>query len=118
MNDYLAISGVDVTQNLKSFQVDLMDLDGSDSNRNAKGVELRDRLRKMRKLECEWGPIDKAQMSAILQSVDPVGVPVNYPDPYTGTQQIRTFYAGDRTVPAFDFSSGMWSGIKMDLTEI
>jgi hypothetical protein len=102
----------------KSFQVNLVDLDSDKSNRNAKGVMLRDRLRQMRKLECEWGPLTTAEISLILQTVNPVGVPVTYPDPYTGNNQTRTFYAGDRTSLAYDFNNQMWQGLKMDLIEL
>jgi hypothetical protein len=102
----------------KSFQVDLVDLDSDKSNRNAKGVMMRDRLRQMRKLECEWGPLTNAQISVILQAVNPVNFPVVYPDPYTGTDQTRTFYAGDRSSLKYDFNKDLWLGLKFDLIEI
>ncbi|AJA50052.1 hypothetical protein CPAST_c40230 [Clostridium pasteurianum DSM 525 = ATCC 6013] len=102
----------------KSFQVNLIDLDSDKSNRNAKGVLMRDRIRQMRKLECEWGPLKSSEIKVILQAVNPVGVPVTYPDPYTGNDQTRTFYAGDRTAPAYDFSNETWLGLKMDLIEV
>jgi hypothetical protein len=113
----LLINGVAVAAP-KSFQVNLVDLDSDKSNRNAKGVMLRDRLRQMRKLECEWGPLTNAQISVILQAVNSVSTSVTYPDPYTGTNQTRTFYAGDRTAPAYDFNNQIWQGLKMDLIEL
>ena len=38
-----------------AFQVDIQDIDG-ESNRNAKGELLRDRIAVKRKLNCEWPP--------------------------------------------------------------
>lgn len=101
----------------KTFQVDLVDLDADSSVRNAKGVLMRDRLRQMRKLECEWGPLTNAEISTILNAVSPVEFSVAYPDPQSGGQQTRTFYVGDRTVPAYDFKNEIWQGLKMDLIE-
>lgn len=102
----------------KTFQVDLVDLDSDTTQRNAAGVLMRDRLRQMRKLECEWGPLTSTQISTILQAVDPVNFPVTYPDPYSGTDQTRTFYAGDRPATKYDFNKDLWLGLKFDLIEI
>ncbi|AGK95636.1 DUF6711 family protein [Clostridium pasteurianum] len=111
------INGVAVTAP-KTFQVDLVDLDSDTTQRNAAGVLMRDRLRQMRKLQCEWGPLTTVEISTILHAVDPTSMPVTYPDPYAGSDQTRTFYAGDRTAPAFNFNSGQWLGLKFDLIEI
>lgn len=111
------INGVTVVAP-KGFQVDLVDLDSDNSSRNAKGVLVRDRLRQMRKLECEWGPLKSSEISGILQAVNPTGVQVTYPDPYSGTDQTRTFYAGDRTAPAYDWDKEIWKGLKMNLEEL
>lgn len=113
----LQINGVDIAAP-KTFKVNIVDLDSDNTARNAKGVLLRDRLRIMRTLECEWGPLSQADISRILQAVNPTGVSVTYPDPYDGTNQTRTFYAGDRSIPAYDFSSGMWQGLTMKLSEV
>ncbi|MFT8313171.1 MAG: DUF6711 family protein [Clostridium sp.] len=113
----LSINGVAVAAP-KTFQVDLVDLDSDTTQRNAKGVLMRDRLRQMRKLECEWGPLTNAEISTILQAVNPVNFPVVYPDPYTGNDQTRTFYAGDRSAPKYDFNKDLWLGLKFDLIEV
>lgn len=113
----LIINGVAVAAP-KTFQVDLVDLDSDSTTRNAAGVLMRDRLRQMRKLECEWGPLTQSEISAILQAVNPAGISVTYPDPYTGNDQTRTFYAGDRTAPAYDFDNQTWQGLKFDLIEV
>ncbi|MDP4144484.1 MAG: hypothetical protein Q8936_08390 [Bacillota bacterium] len=113
----LIINGVAVAAP-KSFQVNLVDLDADNTTRNAKGVLMRDRIRQMRKLECEWGPLTTSEISVILQAVNPTGVNVTYPDPYSGNDQTRTFYAGDRSAPAYNFDNEIWQGLKMDLIEV
>ncbi|MDD3223967.1 MAG: hypothetical protein PHX70_04555 [Clostridium sp.] len=112
------IVGIDVTPNLKSFQVDFVDIYGDNINTNEQGVIMRDRLKQMRKIQCEWGPMTSSEMSAILLAVSPTGVAVQYTDPISGSDQVRNFYAGDRNTPKFDFVSNMWLGLKMDLIEI
>lgn len=102
----------------KTFQVDLVDLDSENTQRNAKGVLMRDRLRQMRKLECEWGPLTNSQISTILTGVSSVNFSVEYPDPQSGGQQTRTFYVGDRTAPAYNFKNEIWQGLKLDLIEL
>lgn len=102
----------------KVFKVNIVDLDSEDSKRNAKGVLLRDRLRVMRKIECEWGPLTNDEIKNILQAVSSTGVPVTYPDPLIGGQNTLTMYAGDRVAPLYDFSTNKWQGLSFNLTEL
>jgi hypothetical protein len=102
----------------KTFKVTVVDLDSDNTQRNALGVLLRDRLRVMRTIDCEWGPLSSSDISTILQALEPVEFPVTFPDPYTGTDQTITMYVGDRPAIALDFSSGMWLGLSLKLTEI
>ncbi|MDQ0149359.1 DUF6711 family protein [Eubacterium multiforme] len=111
----LVINGVTVVAP-KSFKVNIMDLDGENSNRNAKGVMLRDRLRVTRKLECEWGPLTSDEIKTILNAISDVYFSVYYPDPKDG-KTTKTFYTGDRSAPAFDFKSNMWQGLSFNLIE-
>lgn len=102
----------------KSFKVNIVDLDSDDTKRNANGVLMRDRIRIMRKIECEWGPLTNSEIKDILVAVSPTGVPVTYPDPLIGGQNTLTMYAGDRSAPAYDFNSGKWLGLSFNLTEL
>lgn len=45
-----------------SFKVTVNDLDG-ESNRNARGELIRDRIAVKRKLECEWPPLSMNEIS-------------------------------------------------------
>ena len=65
------------------FQVDIQDIDG-ESNRNARGELLRDRIAVKRKLNCEWPPLTAEECSTLLNAVSGVFFNVHYPDPMTG----------------------------------
>lgn len=102
----------------KVFQVDIMDLDG-ESQRNAKGDMIRDRLAVKRKLNCEWGPLTMGEISSVLVAVKDPYVTVEYPDPFAGTRITRIFYVGDRQAPMLrhDNSQIKWEGLKFNLIE-
>ena len=55
----LKINGVAIATP-KSFQVGIQDLDG-ESNRNAQGDMIRDRIVVERKLECEWAQLTQSE---------------------------------------------------------
>lgn len=113
----LKVNGVDIATP-KSFGFNVMDLDG-ESNRNAKGELIRDRIAVKRKLECEWPPLTMAQASSLLSAVSAVFFTVTYPDAMLGAVTTKTFYVGDRSVPMLKATNGvyMWESIKMDFIE-
>ena len=101
----------------KTFEVTVNDLDG-ESNRNAYGVLIRDRIAIKRKINLEWGPLSQAQISTLLNSVSSVFFTVTFPDPQLGLIT-KTMYVGDRTSPAYQYVNGevKWSGLKMNFIE-
>lgn len=113
----LQIDGVAIASP-KSFKVSINDLDG-ESNRNAKGELIRDRVAVKRKLELEWPPLTNSQMSTLLTKVQNVFFTVTYPDPMTGSNQTKTFYVGDRTAPMYKNTAGniLWEGLNMNFIE-
>ncbi|WEG74363.1 DUF6711 family protein [Vagococcus intermedius] len=116
----LIINGVQVKLP-KSFTVDHQDIDSDTSGRNAKGEMVRDVLTKKVKLNCEWGPMADSEISSILQNVDKAFFTITYPDPKIGTQLTKTFYAGDKTSPAYSFNEKFkkmkWSGLTINFIE-
>lgn len=116
---YLQLNGVTVTAP-KSFQWDLMDVDG-ESSRTASGEMVRDKITEKRKLELEWGPLSNGQISSILEPISQTFFQCTYPDARSGIMETRTFYAGDRTAPAFswhrDFAKQEWNGLKVNFIE-
>ncbi len=112
----LKINGV-VIKTPSSFEVQISDLDG-ESNRNAQGDLIRDRIAVKRKLICEWPPLTQVESSVLLNAVKDVFFDVTYPDPQLGVVT-KTMYVGDRTTPAYQYKNGevKWSGVKFNLVE-
>lgn len=113
----LKINGV-VIATPRKFEVTISDLDG-ESNRNAQGDLMRDRIAIKRKLNCEWPALSDIECSALLKAVSSVFFSVEFPDPMEGTLVTRTMYVGDRTAPAYSYiyREVLWNGIKMNLIE-
>lgn len=113
----LKINGVAIATP-KTFKVTISDLDG-ESNRNAKGELIRDRIAVKRKLECEWPPLEMSQISILLKAVQDVYFSVEYPDPMDGAVITKTFYVGDRTSPVYRNNNGniLWEGLSMNFIE-
>lgn len=112
----LNINGVAIATP-KSFQITFQDLDG-ETNRNAKGDMVRDRITTKRKIECEWPPLTQTESSLLLNAVSDVFFTVTFPDPQLGVIT-KTMYVGDRTIPAYQYINGevKWSGLKMNFIE-
>lgn len=112
----LKINGV-VIATPKSFEVTISDLDG-ESNRNASGQMIRDRIAIKRKINLEWPPLNQSEMSTLLSAVSSVFFTVEFPDPQLG-MVTKTMYVGDRTAPAYSFIDGevKWQGLKMNFIE-
>lgn len=112
----LIINGVTVVAP-KSFKVSISDVDG-ETGRNARGDMVRDRVAVKRKLECEWGLLSQAEMSALLTAVKSEFFTVSYPDPEVGIVS-RNFYVGDRSAPAYSWANNLkpWSGLSMNFIE-
>lgn len=112
----ISINGVQIATP-KTYEVTVSDLDG-ESNRNAKGELIRDRIAVKRKLNLEWGPLTQTEIQTLLNSVSDVFFTVTFPDPELG-MITKTMYVGDRTAPAYQFVNGeiKWQGLKMNFIE-
>lgn len=103
----------------KTYQVQISDLDG-ETNRNANGELLRDRIAVKRKLTLEWGPLDNFEISTILKTVKDVFFQVTFHDPMDGIITV-TMYVGDRTAPAYMYDEESkemkWKDLKMNFIE-
>lgn len=114
----LSINGVAIATP-KSFQLGIQDIDG-ETNRNALGDMVRDRIAIKRKIESEWGPLTQSEISTLLKAVSDVFFTVTYPDPQQGIVT-KTMYVGDRTAPAYFYDEktkeAKWQGLKMNFIE-
>lgn len=104
----------------KSFQASISDIDG-ESNRNANGELLRDRIATKRKLELEWGPLSDTEISTLLNAVKDVFFECTFPDPQEGGSKTCTMYVGDRSAPAYMYDERSkemkWTSLKMNFIE-
>lgn len=112
----LKINGVAIATP-KIYEVTVQDLDG-ESNRNANGDMIRDRIAVKRKINLEWPPLSQSEISTLLNAVSSVFFTVTFPDPQLG-MITKTMYVGDRTAPAYQYTNGeaKWSGLKMNFIE-
>ena len=101
----------------KIYEATVSDLDG-ESNRNAAGQLIRDRIAVKRKLNLEWGPLSQSEIAPILNAVSGVFFTVTFPDPQLGIIT-KTMYVGDITAPAYQYINEevKWSGLKLNLIE-
>lgn len=112
----MKINGVSITTP-KVYEVTINDLDG-ESNRNAGGQLMRDRIAVKRKITLEWPPLTQSQISTILNAVSNVFFSCEFIDPQNG-RITKTMYVGDRSAPAYQVINGQvkWSGLKMNFVE-
>lgn len=86
-----------------TLQVDIQDIDGSESGRNQKGDMMRDRVtggsNAKRKISCTWKGLTQSEISSLLKAMSAVSFPIIYPDPYVGGMRTATVYVGDRSAP-------------------
>lgn len=116
----LRINGEDIVDPV-DLQWDMADLDSESSGRNQEGDLFRDRVAVKRKLICNWGPLRKSQMAALLTAVEDASFTLDYPDAKTGTRQTGVFYVGDRSAPmcrAIDDDHWQWEGLSMSFIEM
>jgi hypothetical protein len=109
----IKINGVDIATP-KTFTVEINDIDG-DTERNAQGDLIRDRIAVKQKIQLDWGPLTNAQISVLLKAVKDVFFDVTYPDPYAGTNSTKNMYVGARTAPMY--KNGLWESLKMSFIE-
>lgn len=103
----------------KTYQPSLNDIDG-ETNRNANGDLIRDRIATKRKLEMEWAPLTQSEMSTLLNAVADELFECTFPDPKDGIIT-KTMYVGDRTSVALVYDEESkemrWKGLKMNFIE-
>lgn len=112
----ISINGVKIATP-KVYEATVSDLDG-ETNRNANGDLIRDRVAVKRKLNLEWGPLAQNEIAPILNAVSGVFFTVTFLDPQLG-MVTKTMYVGDRTAPAYQYINGevKWQGLKMNFIE-
>lgn len=107
------------------MSVIVQDIDSANTTRTASGRMQRDRVaggkNAIRKIELEWSGMNAEKVSAILQGIGDVFFDVEYPDTYTGTTRVGTFYSGDRSAEMYSYNlygNGiLWKSLKANFIE-
>lgn len=104
------------------LQPSIQDLDAEQgTGRNQAGTMFRDRVAVKRSLHCEWGPLRKEEMSALLSAMSPASFSLTYPDPQEGALKTITAYVGDRSIPMLiplSDDNWMWGSMSADFIEM
>lgn len=71
------------------------------------------------KLQLEWPPLSKEQVTVVDNAVTPAFFSVTFLDPGSNTRVTRTFYAGTPTYPVYSYVNSVktYSGVSVDLVE-
>ena len=113
----MVINGVAV-HDPSSLSVVEQDLDSDNTSRDETGQLHRDRVRQgIRKISAKWTALTQPDAAAILSAASPASFSVEYIDPESATEQIRTMYVGDRTCEIIPTSLGKRWNISFDLIE-
>lgn len=116
----LKINGAAIAAKPSEFQVEVLDLDDSESTtRTADGTLNRDRVAVKRQIQVSWPPLPMATISALLKQMRSVFFEFTYPDPEAGGYVTKTMYVGNRPAPAAIEINGiiLWDSLKVTLTE-
>lgn len=105
----------------QEFSVNYQTIDADTSGRNANGRMVRDIITQKVKLELKWGPLSDADASILLKAIKSEFFTVTYPDAETGALATKTFYSGDRSLPAYSWHSKLskvkWASFSTNFIE-
>lgn len=96
MQDLLYI-GNELMPALRSYKVDLQDIDSADSGRSETGVMFRNRVRAgVYRIQATWR-VRREQLNRIISAISPAAFSVRFFDPNTDSMQSCSMFAGDRS---------------------
>ncbi len=85
---------VDLSDYIKAYQVDYVDIEDSSSGRNAKGVLCRDVIRTVRVINCTFRVSKQTEQELIMQATSEKSLDITYYDTATGVDtETMTVYA-------------------------
>ncbi|WP_394918174.1 hypothetical protein [uncultured Robinsoniella sp.] len=114
----LEINGAGV-KDPTTFTWGLQDISTSEAGRTEDTIMHKNRVGQKRKLSVSWVNPTPQETASILQAVNPEYINIMYPDAMSGTNEIRTFYVGDRTAPirAWTVNYKRYTSLTFDLIE-
>ncbi len=100
-----------------SYEYQLSDVSSSDAGRTEDGLMHKMRIAQKVHLNLAWQNVKTADVSTILNAFNPEYISIQYLDAKAGAYLTKTFYVGDRSVPAYNTSLGLWSNISFNVIE-
>ena len=114
----LSISGSTIPTPSK-YEWSLQDVSVGDSGRDDTGKMYKGRIAQKVKIALEWAGKSPTVVSTVLAAFNPEYVEVTYFDPLTNSNQLKTFYVGDRSAPVKIWTTGnqIFETVAFDIIE-
>lgn len=90
------------------------------AERTETGEMFKEFIAEKRKLNVTWSYLSNSDTAALLTSVNPNFVDIEYEDPKTGTTRTGTFYAGPQSASVLRYSGGSavgYTDVKINFIE-
>lgn len=103
----------------QEYSFELYDIDGDSAGRSQTGLMFRDRVATKRKLVCKFAPMEGSDLQTLLSAISAQFFYLEYPDALTGTKRVMQCYAGDKSVPVYNYNGSkyLWQGLSVDFIE-
>lgn len=101
-----------------AYQWKLSDVSAADAGRTEDALMHKMMIAQKVHLELEWQNVSTAIASQVLKAFNSSQyLTVVYLDPMAGTYRTKTFYVGDRAVPAYNVAMDLWSNVSFNIIE-
>lgn len=117
-----SINGTDITPYIAfgGLAWQRADVDGPNAGRTMNGDMVRDRIATKVRWDVTCRPLKSAELSVVLQAIQPEYVTLNYTDPVTATEQSTVFYSNNIPVSFSHITPGgeeWWIGLTFPLIQ-
>ena len=100
-----------------SYQWKLSDVSDPDAGRTEDALMHKMLIAQKVHLELAWQNVPTSVASAVLNAFNHEYFTVTYLDPMANAYLTKTFYVGDRSVPAYNTLLGIWSNVSFNIIE-
>ena len=100
-----------------SYKYQLSDVSAADAGRTEDALMHKMRIAQKVHLDLAWNYVTTANASTILTAFNNEYISIKYLDPMAGGYVTKTFYVGDRSVPAYNTRLGLWENVTFNVIE-
>lgn len=98
-----------------AYAYKLQDISASESGRTEDTAMQKMRIGQVVAIDLKWKGVSLADASTILTAFNPEYITVTYLDAKAGTWLTAEFYVGDRNVPLYHSTLGLWDEISLSI---